>query len=162
MLSIRSGHAGDVPLLRTLIREFAAYETLRATVTEASLLRDGFGDRPRFRVLIAEWDGQPAGYALFFDYYSTFESHAGLFIEDIYVREQYRGKDIGKALLARVAAIAREENCLALRWQVLDWNAGAIEFYRRLGAEFLDEWRAVSLQGEAFERLAGAGLGSTR
>ncbi len=93
MLSIRAGHAGDVPLLRTLIREFAAYENLQATVTEASLLRDGFGDRPRFRVLIAEWDGQPAGYALFFDYYSTFESHAGFFLEDIYVREQYRGNE---------------------------------------------------------------------
>ena len=162
MLLIRAGHAGDVPLLRTFIREFAAYENLQATVTEASLLRDGFGDQPRFRVLIAEWDGQPAGYALFFDYYSTFESHAGFFIEDIYVREQYRGKNIGKALLARVAAIAREENCRGLRWQVLDWNTGAIEFYRKLGAEFLDEWRAVSLQGAAFERLAGTASESAR
>jgi GNAT superfamily N-acetyltransferase len=154
MLSIRPAHAGDVPLLVTLIHEFAAFERLPVTVTEASLLRDGFGERPRFRVLMAEWDGQPAGYAFFFDYYSTFEGRAGLFLEDVYVREQYRGKKIGNALMARVAAIAREENCFGVRWQVLDWNTAAIDFYRRLGAEFLDEWKTVSLQGVAFDRLA--------
>jgi GNAT superfamily N-acetyltransferase len=154
MLSIRPANAGDVPLLVTLIHEFAAFERLPVTVTEASLLRDGFGERPRFRVLMAEWDGQPAGYAFFFDYYSTFEGRAGLFLEDVYVREQYRGKKIGNALMARVAAIAREENCFGVRWQVLDWNTVAIDFYRRLGAEFLDEWKTVSLQGVAFDRLA--------
>ncbi len=154
MLSIRPANAGDVPLLVTLIHEFAAFERLPVTVTEASLLRDGFGERPRFRVLMAEWDGQPAGYAFFFDYYSTFEGRAGLFLEDVYVREQYRGKKIGNALMARVAAIAREENCFGVRWQVLDWNTAAIDFYRRLGAEFLDEWKTVSLQGVAFDRLA--------
>jgi len=123
--------------------EFAEFERLPVTVVEAHLMRDGFGERPRFRVLMAEWDGQIAGYAFFFDYYSTFEGRPGLFLEDIYVREQYRGKEIGKAMLARVAAIAREENCFGVRWQVLDWNAPAIEFYRRLGAEFLDEWKTV-------------------
>ena len=154
MISIRPANASDVPLLVTLIHEFAAFERLPVTVTEASLLRDGFGERPRFRVLMAEWDGQPAGYAFFFDYYSTFEGRAGLFLEDVYVREQYRGKKIGNALMARVAAIAREENCFGVRWQVLDWNTAAIDFYRRLGAEFLDEWKTVSLQGVAFDRLA--------
>ena len=160
MLSIRPANAGDVPLLVTLIHEFAAFERLPVTVTEASLLRDGFGERPRFRVLMAEWDGQPAGYAFFFDYYSTFEGRAGLFLEDVYVREQYRGKKIGNALMARVAAIAREENCFGVRWQVLDWNTAAIDFYRRLGAEFLDEWKTVSLQGDAFDRLAADGARS--
>lgn len=161
MLSIRPANAGDVPLLATLIHEFAAFEHLPVTVTEASLLRDGFGQRPRFRVLMAEWDGQPAGYAFFFDYYSTFEGRAGLFLEDVYVRELYRGKKIGNALMARVAAIAREENCFGVRWQVLDWNTPAIDFYRKIGAEFLDEWKTVSLQGDAFERLAGDGARST-
>ena len=160
MLSIRPANAGDVPLLVTLIHEFAAFERLPVTVTEASLLRDGFGERPRFRVLMAEWDGQPAGYAFFFDYYSTFEGRAGLFLEDVYVREQYRGKKIGNALMARVAAIAREENCFGVRWQVLDWNTPAIDFYRKIGAEFLDEWKTVSLQGDAFERLAADGARS--
>jgi GNAT superfamily N-acetyltransferase len=154
MLSIRPATAGDVPVLKTLIHEFAEFEHLPVTVSEASLLRDGFEAGPKFRVLMAEWNGEPAGYAFFFDYYSTFEGRAGLFLEDIYVRELYRGKQIGKALLAGVAAIAREENRFGVRWQVLDWNTPAIEFYRKLGAEFLDEWKTVSLQGDAFKRLA--------
>jgi GNAT superfamily N-acetyltransferase len=160
MLTIRAAQAGDVPLLKTLIHEFADFEHLPVTVSERSLLRDGFGERPRFRVLIAEWEGQPAGYAFFFDYYSTFEGSAGIFLEDIYVREQYRGKRIGYDLLARVAAIAREENCFGVRWQVLDWNTPAIEFYRQLGADFLDEWKTVSLQGDAFQRLADRASGA--
>jgi len=154
MLTIRPANTTDVPLLNTLIHEFAQFEHLPVTVTEANLLRDGFSKHPRFRVLMAEWDGEPAGYAFFFDYYSTFEGRPGLFLEDIYVREQYRGKEIGKAMLARVAAIARAENCFGIRWQVLDWNTPAIEFYRRLGAEFLDEWKTVNLAGDALERLA--------
>jgi GNAT superfamily N-acetyltransferase len=162
MLLIRPANASDVPLLNTLIHEFAEFEHLPVTVTEAGLLRDGFCERPRFRVLIAEWDGEPAGYAFFFDYYSTFEGRAGLFLEDIYVREQCRGKEIGKALLARVAAISRAENCFGVRWQVLDWNTPAIDFYRKLGAEFLDEWKTVNLQGDALERLAGNAAGGTR
>ena len=85
-------------------------------------------------MLVAEWDGKPAGYAFFFDYYSTFEGRAGMFLEDLYVREQYRGKGIGKALLAEVATIAQQENCFGVRWQVLDWNTPAIEFYRQIWA----------------------------
>jgi GNAT superfamily N-acetyltransferase len=155
MLSIRPAHAGDVPVLKRLIHEFAAFEHLPVTVTEAALLRDGFSDSPKFRVLMAEWDGQAAGYALFFDYYSTFEGRAGLFLEDIYVCDQYRGKGIGKALLVRVAAIAREQQCFGVRWQVLDWNIPAIEFYKSLGATFLDEWKTVGLSGAALQRVAG-------
>jgi GNAT superfamily N-acetyltransferase len=154
MLSIRPANSGDVSVLKTMIHEFADFEHLPVVVTEASLLRDGFSERPRFRVLMAEWGGQPAGYAFFFDYYSTFEGRAGIFLEDIYVREQYRGKNIGKALLAHVASIAHQEDCFGVRWQVLDWNTPAIEFYRKLGAKFLDEWKTVSLQGEALEHVA--------
>jgi GNAT superfamily N-acetyltransferase len=154
MLSIRPAHAGDVSALNALIRELAEFEHLPVSVTDAALLRDGFGERPRFRALMAEWDGKPAGYAFFFDYYSTFEGCAGIFLEDIYVRERFRGQKIGSALLARVAAIAKEEKCFGVRWQVLDWNTPAIEFYRKIGAEFWDEWKTVSLQGDALDRLA--------
>ena len=155
MLSIRPANAGDVSTLNALIRELAEFERLPVSVTDAALLRDGFGERAKFRALIAEWDGQVAGYAFFFDYYSTFEGRPGIFLEDIYVREPFRGKKIGNALLGRIAAIAQDENCFGVRWQVLDWNTPAIEFYRKIGAEFLDEWKTVSLQGDALERLAG-------
>ena len=154
MLSIRPAHAEDVSALNALIRELAEFEHLPVSVTDDALLRDGFGERPRFRALMAEWDGKPAGYAFFFDYYSTFEGRAGIFLEDIYVRERFRGKKIGSTLLARVAAIAKEQKCFGVRWQVLDWNAPAIEFYRKIGAEFLDEWKTVSLDGDAMERMA--------
>jgi len=154
MLSIRPAHAEDVSALNALIRELAEFEHLPVSVTDDALLRDGFGERPRFRALMAEWDGKPAGYAFFFDYYSTFEGCAGIFLEDIYVRERFRGKKIGSALLARVAANAKEQKCCGVSWQVLDWNAPAIEFYRKIGAEFLDEWKTVSLDGDAMERMA--------
>jgi GNAT superfamily N-acetyltransferase len=162
MFLIRPATASDVPVLKTLIHEFAEFERLPVTVSEASLLRDGFGTGPKFRVLMAEWNGDAAGYAFFFDYYSTFEGRSGLFLEDIYVRQLYRGKQIGKALLTRVAAIAREENRFGVRWQVLDWNTPAIEFYRKLGAEFLDDRRTLGLQGDALERLAASGPASKR
>ncbi len=99
-------------------------------------MHDGFSNRPKFRVLIAEWDTQPAGYALFFNYYSSFQGRHGMFLEDVYVRAQFRGKGIGKALLARAAVIAQQEKCFGLRWEVLDWNTPAIDFYRKLGARF--------------------------
>jgi GNAT superfamily N-acetyltransferase len=154
MLSIRPAHAGDVPMLNTLIHEFADFERLPVAATEAALLRDGFSESPKFRVLVGEWQGQLAGYALFFDYYSSFEGRAGLFLEDIYVRDQYRGKGMGKALLARVASIAKEQKYFGVRWQVLDWNTPAIEFYKSLGATFLDDWKTISLDGDALERVA--------
>jgi GNAT superfamily N-acetyltransferase len=156
MLAIRPANINDVPVLNTLIHEFAEFEHLPVAVTEAKLLRDGFCERPKFRVLVAEWDGQLAGYAFFFDYYSTFDGRAGLFLEDLYVRDQYRGKGIGKTLLAHVAVVAREEHRFGVRWQVLDWNTSAIEFYRKMGATFLDEWKTVSLQGDALEHVAGS------
>jgi GNAT superfamily N-acetyltransferase len=156
MLSIRYASAEDVPVLNTLIHEFAEFERLPIAATEAGLLRDGFSESPKFRVLMAEWDGQPAGYAFFFDYYSSFEGRPGLFLEDIYVRDQYRGKGIGRALLARVASIAKEQKCFGVRWQVLDWNTPAIDFYKGLGATFLDDWKTISLEGNALEQLAGS------
>jgi len=157
MLNIRPATREDVPRLLTFIRELATYEKKRpqCLTTEDDLLRDGFGPDAKFRSLIAEWDGEPAGYAVFFYFYSTFQGRPALFLEDLYVPERLRGKGIGKGLLAAVARLAIEEKCFGMRWEVLDWNAPAIEFYKRLGADFLDERRAVALVGEALRRVAG-------
>ena len=155
MLTIRAACAPDVVVLRTMIRELAEFEHQLdlVTIQEADLLRDGFGAYPKFRALIAEWDGNVAAYALFYGYYSTWVG-PGLYLEDLFVREQFRGKGIGKALLAAVARIAKDENYCALRWEVLDWNTKAIELYKALGGEFRDEWRSVLLTGNELQRLA--------
>ncbi len=156
MLTLRPATVQDTALLATLIRELAEYERLLDSVvmTEADLRRDGFGARPKFRAVIAEWDGQAAGYALFFEVYSTFEGNAGLFLEDLFVRPQFRGKGIGKALLAHLARIACDEGYPRVNWEVLNWNQPAIDFYTSLGGKFLDQWRSVRLTGEALQRLA--------
>jgi GNAT superfamily N-acetyltransferase len=154
MLSIRPALAADAPVLSMLIHELAEFEHLPGVVTEADLLRDGFCESPKFRALVAEWDGHPAGYALFFGCYFTFDGRDGLFLEDLYVRDQYRRKGFGKALLARVASIARQQNCFGVRWHVLDWNTPAIEFYKGLGGTLLNELKTVSLDGDALVRVA--------
>ena len=155
MLLIRPATVADVALLRTMIRELAEFEHEldRVEIQEEDLARDGFGANPNFRALIAEWDGKAAGYALFFDYYSTWVGR-GLFLEDLFVREQFRGRGIGKALLAAVARIAVEERRYGVHWEVLGWNEKAIEMYKALGAEFRDQWRPVMLTDEALRRLA--------
>src|SRR5579863_3524005 len=155
MLSIRSATSGDAALLLAMIRELAEFERMPDMVTNRAedLERDGFGENPRFRALIAEWSGQPAGYAVFFDYYSTWAGR-GLFLEDLFVREAFRRHGIGTALLAAVARVAVEEQCYGIHWSVLDWNEKAIELYKAMGAEFRDWWRPVLLSGEALKRLA--------
>jgi GNAT superfamily N-acetyltransferase len=155
MLSIRPATIDDAALLRTFIRELAEFERLLefCVIEAADLARDGFGPDPKFRALIAEWEGKPAGYALFFGYYSTWVG-PGLYLEDLFVRSQYRGKGIGVALLAAIARIALQEKCWAIRWEVLGWNEKAIELYRSLGAEFRDEWQQAMLTDEALQRLA--------
>jgi GNAT superfamily N-acetyltransferase len=155
MLSIRPAKIDDVALLRKLICELAEYEKALDKVlnTEADLARDGFGQQPKFRVLLAYWDQEPAGYALFFDFYSTWRGRQ-MFLEDLFVRESFRGRKVGKTLLAEVARIAQGEGCHALRWEVLDWNHSAIEFYKSLGAEFRDAWRLVVLRDDQLRRLA--------
>lgn len=157
MLTLRPATRDDVPVLLAFIRELATYEKKRhkCLTTEEDLLRDGFGPQQKFRSLIAEWDGEAAGYAVFFYFYSTFQGRPALFLEDLYVPDRFRGKGIGKALLAAVAKLAIEENCFGMRWEVLDWNTPAIEFYKRLGADFLDERRAVALVGDALRKAAG-------
>src|ERR1700756_4099414 len=140
MLSIRPATIDDAALLRTLIRELAEFENELelCMIEEADLRRDGFGENPKFRALIGEWDGQPAGYALFFGYYSTWAG-PGLFLEDLFVRAQFRGRGIGKALLASVARTAQQEKCYGVHWEVLNWNEAAIKFYKSLGVEFRDK-----------------------
>jgi GNAT superfamily N-acetyltransferase len=155
MLSIRPATRDDAALLSALIHELAQFEHLEqeTVVTVEHIVRDGFGPKPRFRALIAEWNGQAAGYALFFDFYSTFQARPGLFLEDVFVREQYRQKGIGKALLASVALAALDGGYFCVRWEVLDWNQPAIDFYSKLGAEFRDEWKSVYFGGEALQAL---------
>jgi GNAT superfamily N-acetyltransferase len=155
MLRIRSANIHDAALLRAMIRELAEYEHELEWVKigEEDLARDGFGENPRFRALIAEWDGQAAGYAVVFHYYSTWAGR-GLFLEDLFVREKFRKRGIGTALLAEVARMAVGERCYGIHWEVLDWNSTAIELYKALGAEFRDQWKSVLLAGEALHRLA--------
>jgi GNAT superfamily N-acetyltransferase len=154
--TIRPATAADVPQILAFVRALAAFEREpdAAVATEADLLRDGFGPNPFYFCLIAEYDGQPAGFALYFFNYSTWTGRPGLYLEDLFVQPAFRGLGIGKALLQRVAAIAVEKNCPRLQWEVLDWNTPAIDFYRAMGAEFLDEWRNVRITGEALTRLA--------
>jgi len=156
MLSIRPATIKDASLLASMILELAQYEKLdhEAAVTPESIARDGFGPHPKFRAVIAEVDGKPAGYAVFFGFYSTFQGRAGLFLEDLYVRPSLRKQGIGQALLNYVARIAWEEDYFCMRWEVLDWNKPAIDFYRRLGAVFLDEWKAVMLIGDPLQAAA--------
>ena len=156
MLTIRPATSADVPLILQFIRELAEYERepQAAVATSADLLRDGFGPEPKFRVDIAEWSGEPAGFALYFWNYSTWQGKPGLYLEDLFVRPYFRGKGIGKALLIHLAQVALKNNCGRLVWQVLDWNTPSIEFYKSLGAETMKEWLTMRVTGEALVRLA--------
>ncbi len=155
MLTIREATDADAALIRRLISELAEYvkEPDQVRTTEADISRDGFGANPQFRALIAEWRGQPAGFALFFSCYSTWRG-AGLYLEDLFVRSDFRGRGIGKALLARVARAAEEDDRVFIRWTVLSWNQRAVEMYKALGADFLDDWRSVRLAGDGLRKLA--------
>src|SRR5271154_143991 len=157
MHSIRAATPADVPLILELIRALATYEREPDAVktTEADLLRDGFGPHPVFECLIAETgEGEPAGFALFFYNYSTWRGRTGIHLEDLFVLPRFRGQRIGKALLARVAARAAEQGCVRLRWDVLEWNQTAIDFYQSLGAKFLEEWRIMRVNDDAIQSLA--------
>jgi GNAT superfamily N-acetyltransferase len=158
MLSIRNATPGDIPLMLELIRGLAEYEREPNAVvaTEEDLRRDGFGQQPKYRCVIAEWDGRPAGFAFFFYNYSTWRGQPGLYLEDLFVWPEMRGKGIGKALLQHLAQIAVQENCYGIRWMVLEWNEPALKFYDSLGATILGEWETMLLSGDALLALAGA------
>ena len=156
ILNIRPATPADVPTILTFIRELAEYEREPHAVlaTEADLLRDGWGPTPRFTALIADYNGTPAGFALYFTTYSTWRGHHGIRLEDLYVTPSLRGQGIGKALLARLARIAVDQGCPRLEWDVLAWNEPAIAVYHRVGAEVLTEWRIMRLSGDPLTILA--------
>ena len=159
MLVIRQATAADAPLIVEMIRELAEFEREldQVEITAEDIVRDGFGANPAFYAFIAEWESQPAAYALYYFTFSTWAGTRGLFVEDLFVRAQFRNKGIGRALLERMAAVAREHNCHGMRWEVLNWNTPAIEFYRSLGGIMQEEWFPVLLMGPAFEKLASRG-----
>ena len=153
---IREATEGDVPLILSLIRELAEREKLSHEVvaTEEALRESLFGERRYAEVLIAEHDGAPAGFALFFHNYSTFLGKPGIYLEDLYVRPEFRGSGIGKKLLVHLACLAKERGCGRLEWWVLDWNEPSIGFYKKLGAVPMDDWTVYRVSGSALEDLA--------
>jgi len=161
-LTIREAVPADIPEMLAFIRELAEYERHpeAAIATAEDLLRDGFGPRPVYQCLIAEWTengiAQPAAMALYFPFYSTWRGNAGVHLEDLFVRPQFRRRGIAKALFARLAQIslARGDR---FQWHVLDWNQSAIDFYEQMGAHMLSEWRIMRIDGEALTALANSG-----
>jgi len=157
MTTIRIATKSDIPQIYAFIRALAEYEHVSPDnlhVTEEGIERDGFGKTPYYYCLLAEHNGEPAGFAIYLFNYSTFEGRPSLHVEDLFVVPELRGVGIGKALLARAAAIAVSIGSQRLQWEVLDWNTSAIEFYESLGAKFGDVWRNMRLTGEAVEKLA--------
>lgn len=157
-LAIAPAVPGDAGLILELIRELADYERLAhaVTATEADVSRTLFGEAPAAEVRIARWNGEPAGFALFFPNYSTFLGKPGLYLEDLFVRPAFRGHGIGKALLRELAVIAVTRGYGRVEWAVLDWNEPAIGFYEKLGAEPKSDWTVFQLTGDAMTRLASS------
>ncbi len=155
-IRIRSAAPADVPLIRELIEGLATYEKLRhECIASDELLHSAlFGERPYAEVVIAELDGNAAGFALFFYNFSTFLARPGIYLEDLFVQPAFRGHGVGKALLQRLAALAVERQCGRLEWSVLDWNVDAIGFYESVGARPQDEWTVYRVTGDALTRLA--------
>ena len=158
-LQISSATAADAPLILALINELAEYEKLRheSVATEASIHKALFGAKPHAEAVIARFDGEAAGFALFFHNFSTFLGKPGLYLEDLYVRPAYRGRAIGKSLLSHLAAVALERDCGRFQWQVLDWNKPSRDFYERLGAQADAAWVNYRITGDALRRLAESG-----
>jgi GNAT superfamily N-acetyltransferase len=146
----------DVPLIREMIEALAEYEKLRhaCVATDERLRETLFGPHPAAEVIIAYAGARPAGFALFFHNYSTFLGQRGLYLEDLFVKPEHRGHGIGRALLERLAQLAVDRNCGRFEWSVLDWNAPAIGFYKKLGAVPLDDWTIFRVTGDALTRLA--------
>ncbi len=153
---IRAATREDVPLILALIRELAEYERAPNDVvaTEEMLLENLFGPHPAAEVLLGEEHGEPVAFALFFHNFSTWTGRRGLYLEDLFVRPNVRGKGYGQALLVRLAQIARERDCGRMEWAVLDWNEPAIKFYEKLGAKRNEEWTIFRLTRDGIASLA--------
>jgi len=156
-LKIRFGELADVPVIAELIRGLARYEKLEheVTMTEEKLTDGLFGERRYAETLIAEEDGEPIGFALFFHNFSTFLAQPGIYLEDLFVIPERRGGGVGRSLLERLAQVAVDRGCGRLEWAVLDWNKDAIRFYERLGAKPNADWTVYRMSGEALHALAG-------
>ena len=161
-LTLRPATASDSALVLSFIRDLAAYEQRMAEfqATEEALRATLFSDAPCAECLLALADGAPAGFAVFYTNYSTFLAKPGLYVEDLFVKPAFRKKGIGRALLARIAAMAGERGCGRVEWTVLDWNEPAIEFYATCGAAPMDDWRLCRLAGEALTKFAGMSVAS--
>lgn len=157
-ITIRPAGPDEVSLVLRFIRDLARYERLEQEVsaTEAELSGALFGERRYAEVVFACDGGTPVGFALFFHSFSTFKGRPGLYLEDLYVRPEARGRGVGKQLLAHLARTAVERRCARLEWAVLDWNEPSIGFYRSLGAVPMDEWKVFRLTGDALSLLAGS------
>ena len=157
-LHIRRARPTETGLVLSLIRELAEYEKLLHEVeaTEAMIDAALFGDNPLLFCEIAEWDGEPAGFAVWFVNFSTFSGRSGIYLEDLFVRPAYRGKGIGKALLAYLAKLCVEKGWARLQWSVLDWNTPSFAFYKSLDAVMMDEWTVCRVNGPALAALAKA------
>jgi len=157
-LHIRRARPTETGLVLSLIRELAEYEKLLHEVEATDAMIDAalFGDNPLLFCEIAEWDGEPAGFAVWFVNFSTFSGRSGIYVEDLFVRPAYRGKGIGKALLAYLAKLCVEKGWARLQWSVLDWNTPSIAFYKSLGAVMMDEWTVCRVNGPALAALAKA------
>jgi GNAT superfamily N-acetyltransferase len=153
---IRDATVADVPLILQLIRDLATYERAPGEVvaTEEGLCEVFFGDEPSAKVLLAFADGQPVGFAVYFFNFSTWLGRPGLYLEDLFVKPEVRGRGYGRALLVHLAQIARARNCGRIEWAVLNWNEPAIEFYKKLGAAPMNDWAVFRLAGDGIKRLA--------
>ena len=156
---IRAATPDHIPTIAALIRELAAYEHLEHEVVldESELRAHLFGAHPYAEVLIAESDGHAVGFALFFHNFSTFLARPGIYLEDLFVRPDARGRGLGKALLVELGKLARDRGCGRIEWAVLDWNEPSIAFYQSIGARPKDEWILYRLTGDAMHALASAG-----
>jgi GNAT superfamily N-acetyltransferase len=157
-ITIRRARPTETALVLALIRELADYEKLLHEVeaTEVDIDAALFGDNPRLFCEIAEWNGEPVGFAVWFFNFSTFSGRSGIYLEDLFVRPAHRGKGIGKALLAHLARLCVANGWARLQWSVLDWNAPSIAFYKSLGAVLMDEWTVCRINGAALAQLAKA------
>ena len=160
--TIRAATADDCPMIANLIRQLAVYEKLEHAVTASldDLRRGLFGDPPFAHAIIAQVGREVAGFALYFYNFSTFRGKPGLYLEDLFVKPEYRGRGVGKALLARLAKVAVSHDCGRFEWSVLDWNEPSIRFYKALGARPMDEWTMFRIEGEALDRLAQTDMDS--
>ena len=155
-LNIERATERDIPAIVRLVRQLAEYEKLEHAMVsrEEDFRKALFGPQRNVDALMAFADDTAVGLALYFYNFSTFQGRRGIYLEDIFVEPKYRGRGIGSALLKRLARVAKEENCARMEWSVLTWNQPSIDFYHRLGAVTLDDWRIFRLSGEALERLS--------